>query len=153
MPVTLANWAMAVAASSAAMSVEFPRSIIVRVKDSRLSLVIPNCPAFSMTPAMSVVEVAISVLMRLMESERCSYSASVASTVFRTPVKALSKSMAALKDAVPSARIGVVKTRDMVLPVFSAAWATAAQRVLNACKDSLACVHADRSRANRSVVD
>ena len=147
MPVIFANCAMDVAASFAARLVELPRSTIVRVNDSRFSFLMPNCPAFSITPAMVPVSVAISVDIRLMDSARRPYSSSDASTVFRTPAKALSKSMEAFIAPTPSAIIGAVTYRLIVrpsAPIFAPAAAAFPENAVSALP---AFVHPDSSLA------
>ena len=112
----------------------------------------PSCPAFAMTSAMEPEDEATSVLIFFTASDSRSYSCSVASTVLRTPVKALSNSTDALKAAVPSASTGVVSAAVMPLPTLDMAVLTAAHLVPKAVSVSPALVHADCIRASLSVV-
>ena len=75
---------------------EFPRSIIAFEKSNMFSVFIPNCPAASATADISVVEEGISFAMSLMPCFNSSICSFVPSTVFSTPAKASSKSIALL---------------------------------------------------------
>ena len=90
----------AVAASSALMLVDSPRSSSAREKDSTAPVAMPSCPAASATAAISVVVAGISVDIRLMPSEMAASCSGVPSTVLYTPVRALSNSMEASTQAV-----------------------------------------------------
>ena len=93
LPMILVSRAIATAASSAVRLVLSPRSSIVRVKLAIFSVATPSCPAFSATAAIVVVETPVSAAMRLISSDIAASCSGVPSTVFLTPVKALSNSM------------------------------------------------------------
>ena len=108
-PVILVNLARAVAASSADKLVVSPSMTIVLVKFSISSADTPSCPAASATPAISSLEDAVSVAIFMMDALRSSYEVvAVSSTVFMTPVKADSQSIADLAESVKAPTIGVV---------------------------------------------
>ena len=87
-PVMLANRASMVAASSDARFVVTPSIAMTRVKSAMFSVSIPSWPAASPIPASSFTSIGISVsAMFLNVASSAINSASVASTVFCTPVK------------------------------------------------------------------
>ena len=96
-----------------------------------------------MTALISLVDEAISVDIFLDEAAREANSASVASTVFRTPAKEDSKSSEALTAAVPNVRMGVVMTVVSVLPAVVIALLTVSQVLPKLSSDLPAAVHAD----------
>ena len=113
-----ANFANELAASSADKLVEFPKSIITFVNDNISSVLIPNCPAASATADISVVLDGISFAISLMPCLSSSICASVPSTVFSTPAKASSKSIALLALATNAVPVATEKA-DIFLPAFS----------------------------------
>ena len=100
---TFANLARAVAASSALKLVDTPKLIIVLVKSVKDSVAIPNCPAISITPAISDALDGISSDISRIFCLNFAYSSSVASTVFFTPVNAVSNSFPTATDATVAA--------------------------------------------------
>ena len=117
-PVILANLAKESAASFADKFVASPKSIIVFVNDNTFSVFIPNCPAASATEFISVVVAGISVASFLIPFRNSASSSSVASTVFSTPIKESSKSIAVLTDAVKAPPI-TKENFDIFFPASS----------------------------------
>ena len=93
MPVTVANCASIVAASSLVMLVAVPSLAMTSVKPARFSLAIPSCPPTSAMPASSVVVMGMVLLMSRMLWPIASNSAALISLVLATPAMALSNSM------------------------------------------------------------
>ena len=83
------------------------------------SVFIPNCPAASATPDISTALAGNSFAISLIPCSNAANCSSVASTVFLTPAKALSKSTEALKATPPIAANGNVTLFVSVLPVVS----------------------------------
>ena len=94
MPVMLANFAIAEAASAPARLVLMPSRTMVSVKLSSASFSMPICPAIAMTSDMSAAPVARRLLMSMTLADNCAKNASasplVTLTVFRTPANASS---------------------------------------------------------------
>ena len=88
------NCAIAVAASLAEIFVESPNLTIVSVNAIIFSVFTPNCPAASATPAISVALLAVASDKSSIPCFIFSNCSSVPSTVFVTPVKAVSKFIA-----------------------------------------------------------
>ena len=99
MLVMLANWAKLDAAASAVRSVVSARSAIVRVNETTFSVAMPSWPAFAAMSASS--EKSVGTSMSRSASLIFFSSCSVPFTVFRTPAKLDSQSIAALADATP----------------------------------------------------
>ena len=114
--VIFARRARAMAASSEERSVVFPRSIIVFVKDRMFSFEIPSWPAASATLDISTTEAGNSFAIARIPASNSLNSLSVASTVFRTPAKALSKSIADFTNTALAANKGAVKANVIVAP-------------------------------------
>ena len=101
-----------------------------------------------MTPLISLVDAAIWVDIRLEDAARDSNSASVASTVLRTPAKEDSKSSEALTAAVHSVRMGVVRTVVSALPAVVSFLLTESQLRPKVSSVLPAAVHAERAVAS-----
>ena len=112
----------------------------------------PSCPAMATTSAMSFAEVAISVDICLISSDSAAYCPSVASTVLRTDVNALSYEMDALIAAAPNVRMGVVRTVDNVFPAASMVLETFSHFLPKASISLPAAVHADLAVASCLLV-
>ena len=117
--VIFANLASCDAASSAVKFVEFPKSIIAFEKLNILSVCIPNCPAASATAEISVVLDGISSAISFIPCFKFAICCFVPSTVFSTPVKAVSNSFAELTAPVATAAIGNVSFVVIVVPILS----------------------------------
>ena len=111
--VTLANLARVVAASSADKLVAFPISIIVLVNFKTLSVCIPNCPAASPTEAISSADEGICFDKSSIPCLKLFNCSSVPSTVFVTPVHALSKEIDAFRDAPAIVAIPALNTESL----------------------------------------
>ncbi len=119
----LANLANELAASSDPRLVDSPISIIVLEKASTLSVWIPNCPADSATVAISEALAGNSLDISLIPADKSSYEISTlpfvsttSSTVFFTPAKALSKSIADFTAKATPPIIGSVTPLVIELP-------------------------------------
>lgn len=121
---TFANLASAVAASSALKFVDTPRLIITFVNSVNESVAIPNCPAISITLAISDALDGISFDISRMFWRSIAYSSSVASTVFLTPAKADSKLEPTTIDAAAAAVIAAAATPDAVAIALKQFWPT-----------------------------
>ena len=110
--------AIAVAASSLLKFVLSPSFIMVSVNVNKLSVPrTPSCPAISITAAICEALCGILSDISVMPCASSAYSSFVASTVLRTPVKALSKSDADLTAAVSPPTIGTVNVFVAVAPM------------------------------------
>ena len=90
---------------------------MILVKSTASSAVTPNCPATSITAAISFCELAVVCAISFIPLSRSAYEVlEVSSTVFITPVKADSQSTAACADLPNPATTGAVIASDIVRP-------------------------------------
>ena len=113
-----ANLANAVAASSADKFVDTPKAIITSVNSTKFSFAIPSCPATSITFAISVAVLGISLDISRILCLKLAYSSSVASTVFFTPANADSNSLPALTAATTAAPTAAAAMVAALVTVF-----------------------------------
>ena len=117
MPTMLANWARFMAASSSSMSVAMSRPETTRAKSSRFSLAMPSCPPSASALRMSSAETGWTLLISMAPCLSASRLSASMSTVLRTLVKAVSRSVAACTATAAPATMGTVTLRVRLSPM------------------------------------